>query len=107
MNARYGSISDGAHRLRRHRHAGLGQHPAHRAVMHAQLRGEGADRPVLGVMQAQDLGFERARDHRRDSRSRSAAQRTEPGEPRQRPVAETAARRSGERCERPARGRCQ
>ena len=30
------------------------------------------DRPVLGVMQAQDLGFERARDHRRRRASRPA-----------------------------------
>jgi hypothetical protein len=33
--------------------------------MEAQLRANGADRPVLDLVQAQDLGFERARDHRR------------------------------------------
>ena len=53
-NTRYGSISDAR--------PGLGKHPAHRLVVHAQLGRDGADRPLLGVMQALDLGFECARD---------------------------------------------
>ena len=32
------------------RQAGLGQHTGHRAVMHAQLGGNGADAPVLGMV---------------------------------------------------------
>jgi hypothetical protein len=47
---------------------------------------------VLAVMQAQDLGFERARDHRLTLGLRSAAQGTEPREARQPPPAEAAAR---------------
>jgi len=45
-------------------------------------------------MQAQDLGLQRARDHRRHPGSRSAVQRAQPGEGRERTPAETAARRS-------------
>ena len=63
----------GPYRRLRHRHPGLGEHPPHGAVMHAQLGGDGADQPVLAVMQAQDLGFERAADHRSVPDSRSAA----------------------------------
>ncbi|MGH8569139.1 MAG: hypothetical protein ACREXU_14290, partial [Gammaproteobacteria bacterium] len=42
--------------------------------MQAQLGSDGADGPVLGVMQAKDLGFERARDHRRLPRSAPLSQ---------------------------------
>src|ERR1700687_4147168 len=55
-------------------------------------------------MQAQDLGFERARDHRRRLVSRSSAQGAEPREARQHPATETAARsRQGAAMDRPTR----
>lgn len=43
--------------------AGLAEHTAHGAVMYAQLAGERAHRPALGVMQPQDLGLELQSDH--------------------------------------------
>ncbi len=68
-------------------------------MMHAQLRSNGADWPVLGVIEAQDLDFQRARDHRRPPRSWSAAQWAEAGEGRKRALAEmTEERRSLRRC---------
>jgi hypothetical protein len=60
--------------------------------MHAQLPRDGADRPVLGVMQAQDLGFERTRDQRWRLASWSAVQKAPSREARQAPGAETTAR---------------
>ena len=77
--------------LVRHRHAGLGQHAAHSGVMHPKLGSNGSDRPVLGVMQTHNLGFQRTRDHRPWPRSRSPAQRTEPREARQHTPTDTAA----------------
>ena len=59
----------------RHRHPGLRQHAAHRRVMEQQLPGNGADRPVLDVIEAQYLGFLRATDH---APSRSAEAPTAP-----------------------------
>ena len=53
----------GTHDLRHDRHARLREHAAHRGVMQLQLAGERAHGPVLGVMEAQDLRLERARDH--------------------------------------------
>ena len=38
----------GTQRLVRRRHPGLGEHATHGAVMHAQLRRDGADRPAFG-----------------------------------------------------------
>ena len=80
----------GAHDLLHHRHAGLGEHPAHRGVMHTQLGGNGSDRPVLGVMQAHDLGFQRTRDHPRLPPSKSRAQWTQPCKARQDTPTDTA-----------------
>ncbi|MGH8628370.1 MAG: hypothetical protein ACREYC_24925 [Gammaproteobacteria bacterium] len=57
--------------------------------MHAQLRGEGADGPVLGVIEAQDLRFERARDQDRVPSSTPHA--AEACKRRQLALAETAA----------------
>jgi hypothetical protein len=55
-------------------------------------------------MQAQDLGFERARDHRRRLASRSSAQRAEPREAHQHTTTEAAARsRRSAAMDRPAR----
>jgi hypothetical protein len=85
----------GPHRLLR-RHARLCQHPAHRAVVHPQLPRNGSHRPVLGGVQAQDLGFEFARNHRVRLGSRPAAQRTDASKARQRSPAEAAARRGPE-----------
>jgi hypothetical protein len=82
----------GPHDLVRHRHTGLGEHPAHGSVMHAQLPGDGSNRPVLAVIQTHDLDLQCARDHRAWPRSRSPAQRTEPREGRQRTPTETAPR---------------
>jgi hypothetical protein len=45
---------------------------------YAQLRGDGPNRPMLGVVQTHDLGLKCARDHRTLPRSRSPAQRTQP-----------------------------
>jgi hypothetical protein len=39
----------------RGRHAALRQYPPHRVVVNAKLGGDRADRPLLGVMKAQDL----------------------------------------------------
>lgn len=74
--------------------------------MHAQLSGDGADGPVLGVIEAQDLGFEGSRDHRRPLRS--APQGAETREGRQRALAETAARWRSRRVMRvePSEGEC-
>ena len=38
--------------------AGLGEHPVDRTVVHAQLRGNGADLPLLHMEVAQNLCFE-------------------------------------------------
>jgi hypothetical protein len=38
--------------------AGLGQHPLHGAVVQAQLAGDGADAPFLGVVVTEDLGLQ-------------------------------------------------
>ena len=78
--------------LRRQHHAGLLEHPAHRAVVGVQLPRDGADRPALGVVQTQDLHLEGATDHREPPSSRPAAQRTQPRERGQRAAAETADR---------------
>jgi hypothetical protein len=40
------------------RQAGLGQHPLHGAVVQAQLAGDGADAPFLGVVVTEDLGLQ-------------------------------------------------
>ncbi len=69
----------GAHDLGRHLDPGVAQCATHRGVMHAQLAGDRADRPVLGVVQAHDLRLDAARDHS----SRSATQRPQAGERRQ------------------------
>ena len=42
---------------------GLRQHPAHHAVVHVQLAGDGAGGPLLGVIVAQDLRFDVRRRH--------------------------------------------
>ena len=42
---------------------GLRQHPAHHAVVHVQLPGDGAGSPLLGVIVAQDLRFDVRRRH--------------------------------------------
>jgi len=75
-----------------HLHAGLQEHAAHGAVVHAKLLGNRAHGPVLSVMQAHDLGFEGARDHRARLSSRAAAQRPQLCKCRERPSTETAAR---------------
>ncbi len=43
--------------------AGLRQHAAHHAVVDVQLPGDGADRPLLGVVVAQDLRLDVRRRH--------------------------------------------
>ena len=96
----------GPYRLLRHRHPGRCEYTADGRVMHAQLGGDSADRPVLGVIEAQDLSFEGARDHRRSLRS--ASQGAETREGRQRALAETAARWRSRRVMRvgPSEGKC-
>jgi hypothetical protein len=49
-------------------------------VVNVQLRRDRTDAPMFGVIQAHDFGFERARDHRNRSGSRSTAQPTKTGE---------------------------
>jgi len=44
---------------------GLRQHPTHHAMVHVQLAGDGAGCPLLGVIIAQDLRFDRRRRHHR------------------------------------------
>ena len=68
--------------------------------MHPQLPGNGADRPVFAVMQAQDLRLQCARDHRRHPGLRSATHKAQPAEGRERAPAETAARRGCSRLKR-------
>ena len=53
MKGRYGSILDG--RGGRPRRGSLRQHAGHRAMVHLQLRGDRSDRPLLGMVIAQDL----------------------------------------------------
>jgi hypothetical protein len=43
--------------------SGLRQHPLHHAVVHVQLTGDGADRPFLGMVVAQDLRLDVRRRH--------------------------------------------
>lgn len=61
---RHEGVDDG--RPQRHRaldYPRLGEHPAHRVVMHAEFGGDGADLPLLGIPQPQNLGLPFARDH--------------------------------------------
>jgi hypothetical protein len=58
--------------------------------MHAQLPGDRADRPALGVMQAQDLRLQRGRDHRVRFNSPYETQRPHPNPGREHAPAETA-----------------
>ncbi len=53
----------GTRRSPKSRQAGLGQHAPHDAVVDVQLTGDGADRPLLGVIEAQDLGLDVRRCH--------------------------------------------
>ena len=58
-------VDDGAaHRLLSGGDPGLGQHASHGGVMHLELSCKRTDAPVLGVIEAQDLGFELTGDHR-------------------------------------------
>ena len=66
MNGRYGSIFDGRGGGPTPRQPGLRQHAPHHAVMDVQLPRDGADRPFLGVVEAQDLRLDvRWRHHGR------------------------------------------
>ena len=58
-------VDDGAaYRLLSGGDPGLGEHALHGGVMHLELGGDGTDAPVLGMIEAQDLGFELTGDHR-------------------------------------------
>ena len=58
-------VDDGAaYRLLSGGDPGLGQDASHGGVMDLELGGQGTDAPVLGVIEAQALGFELPGDHR-------------------------------------------
>lgn len=48
----------GAHKAGRARHPVLREHPVHGVVVHAELAADRARWPALGMIEAQDLGFE-------------------------------------------------
>ncbi len=63
MNGKYASIFDGSRRRPDPRQPGLRQHSPRHAVVDVQLARDGADRPFLGVIEAQDLCLDVRRRH--------------------------------------------